>query len=208
MTRIWADLHGFSLCLLGVSCGMTKNSCKSAQIRVIRVPMVSQFPKQKRLINMPYYELPLKAEAVMRGKRATAIDVRTSITQNLKLLLKTMSLRYDFDPSYGSILNKQQYVTPPQKGANAWRTNMRENIQSNLKMLLTEYEPRLKITDVFVEMEDNKRPNDKLMGMVLVRVRVEGHLTLGRKEKYRFPDSEVESEAQEAFPLYIPVGTK
>ncbi|MEN9610113.1 MAG: hypothetical protein RLZZ628_927 [Bacteroidota bacterium] len=155
---------------------------------------------------MPFYEFPLKTGAVMRGKRATSIDTRAAITQNLKLLLRTMSLRYDFDPSYGSVLNKQQYVTPPQKGENSWRVNMRDSIQSNLKMLLTEYEHRLKITDVFVDMEENKSGKDKWIGMVLVRVRVEGNLTLGRKEKYQFPDSEVEEEAQEAFPLYIPVG--
>jgi predicted component of type VI protein secretion system len=155
---------------------------------------------------MPFYEFPLKTGAVMRGKQANSIEIRAAITQNLKLLLRTMSLRYDFDPSYGSVLNKQQYVTPPQKGENTWRNNMKEAIQNNLKMLLTEYEPRLKITDVWVNMEENKNATDKLTGIVLVRVGVEGNLTLGRKEKYRFPDSEVEAEAKEAFPLYIPVG--
>jgi predicted component of type VI protein secretion system len=159
---------------------------------------------------MPYYEFPLKLGNVMRGKRAVSIDIRASVTQNLKLLFKTMPLKYSFDPNYGSILNKQQYVTPPQKkGERIWRENMREAIQRNLKVLLAEYEPRLKIDDVFVEMEDPKikSASDKTIGMVLVRIRVEGNLTLGRKEKYMFPDSEVEDAAQEAFPLYIPVGT-
>jgi hypothetical protein len=47
MTRIWADLHGFFLCYLGFEHEFKKNPCKSAQIRVIRVPIVSSFPKWK-----------------------------------------------------------------------------------------------------------------------------------------------------------------
>jgi hypothetical protein len=56
MTRIGADLHGF----WGYSDSKpkqneAKNLCKSASIRVIRVPMVSLFSKAKIADNFYFY---------------------------------------------------------------------------------------------------------------------------------------------------------
>lgn len=153
----------------------------------------------------------------MGGKRADKLDIRASVTQNLKLLLKTMPLRYGFDPSYGSILNKLQFVTPPinkekrKKIAEKedWHEKTRENIEKNLNALLTEYEPRLQIKDVKVRLQvaQNRANSDTMLELVIVCVEVEGNLTVGRKEKYEFPDSEVADDAKEIFPLYIPVGS-
>lgn len=151
------------------------------------------------------YPIPLDLAQVTRGKRvAIEEDVKKSIHQNINLILKTMSLSYRFDPSFGSILNKFQAATPPQKvPERIWREQMRESIQKNLKDMLRRYETRIRVKDVYIDMKKPKR-GDK--AIVNVQVMIDGHLMLGRKENFHYPDSEVSEEAQEVFPLMIPVG--
>ena len=154
-----------------------------------------------------YYTIPLKLDEVMRGKYLEETDVRKSIHQNIRLILRTMSLRYRFDPLFGSVLNKYHARTPPQrKSERLWREEMREQIQKNLKDMLQRYETRLDITDVLVDLMDPKFTETS--PMVRVKVDVFGQLTLGRREQFHYPDSEVDEDAQEAFPLVIPVGRK
>lgn len=153
---------------------------------------------------MSYYPIPLDLSEISRGKRARDQDLRKSIHQNINLILKSMSLRYRFDPSFGSILNKFQAATPPQKiPERIWREQIRDSIQKNLKDMLTRYETRIQVKDVFIEM---KKPNRGDKSIVHVQVVIDGQLLIGRKEKFHYPDSEVSEEAQEVFPLMIPVG--
>ena len=154
---------------------------------------------------MNYYPIPLNLADVTRGKRAAVEqDVRKSIHQNINLIVRTMSLSYRFDPSFGSILNKFQAATPPQKiPERIWREQMRESIQKNLKDMLTRYETRIEVKDVYIDM---KKPVRGDKSVVHVKVVIDGHLLLGRKEKFHYPDSEVSEEAQEVLPLMIPVG--
>lgn len=143
----------------------------------------------------------------MAGKSLDQADLRLSIHQNIRLILKSLTLSYRFDPVFGSVLNKYQARTPPQgRSERAWREEMREQIQKNLKDLLQRYETRIKVTDVIVELyEPSQRDADPVVG---VKVEVDGQLKLGRREKFHFPDSEIEEDAQEVFPLMIPVGKK
>jgi len=68
---------------------------------------------------------------------------------------------------------------------------------------LTRYETRIEVKDVYIDM---KKPVRGDKSVVHVKVVIDGHLLLGRKEKFHYPDSEVSEEAQEVLPLMIPVG--
>jgi predicted component of type VI protein secretion system len=156
---------------------------------------------------MKYYSLPLKVGNLIVGKKAEMIDIQASVQQNIRLILKTMPLEYGYDSMFGSVLNKFQYATPPQKtGEGKWRIQLRESIRKNLKFLLEEYEPRLKIEDVLVNLSEPMQNAKE--AIVLVKVIIKGELTLGRKEIFHFPDNQVDSEAKSVFPLMIPIGNK
>ncbi len=154
---------------------------------------------------MDYYAIPIKLGEITKGKQlAGALDIRESIHQNVNLILRTFSLSYRFDPSFGCIMNKFQAATPPQNlPERIWREKMREDIQENLKDMLQRYETRIKVKDVFIDM---RRPHRGDKATVNVKVQIIGNLTLGRREKFNYPDSEVSEEAMEVLPLMIPVG--
>jgi len=151
------------------------------------------------------YTIPIDLGAVTRGNvLKQESDLRKSIHQNINLILRSFSLSYRFDPSFGSLMNKFQAATPPQRlPERLWRDEMRDEIQKNLKDMLTRYETRLEVKDVFVDM---KKSSGKDKAKMNVRVQISGNLSLGRKEKFNYPDSMVSEEAQEVFPLMIPVG--
>lgn len=154
---------------------------------------------------MEFYNIPLRINKIIKGDIVKdEIDLRESIHQNISLLLKTFFLSYRFDPSFGCILNKYQGSTPPQKQSKrAWRSDMQEAAQKNLEDMLKRYEKRIKVTEVIVDLDEtNFNINDSIVD---VRVQVKGQLTLGRRENFHFPDSEIADEAQEVFPLMIPV---
>jgi predicted component of type VI protein secretion system len=154
---------------------------------------------------MNYYSIPLQIEKVRKGLHLEQVDVRKSIHQQIALMLKTLTLSYRFDPVFGSILNKYHAQTPPQRRSQRlWMEEMRERIQKNLLDLLVRYETRITVTDVFVDLvQPNPGDENPLMK---VRVRIQGNLSIGRKEKFHYPDNQVDEDAQEAFPLLIPVG--
>lgn len=155
---------------------------------------------------MEYYSIPLKVNEIIKGKnKANEIDIRKSIHENIRLILKTFTLSYRFDPTFGSIMNKYHASTPPQRQSErAWREFMRESIQKNLKDMLQRYETRIKVNDVIIDMRSPKWR--KKESVVKVKVQISGQLTLGRNENFHYPDSEIAEEAQELFPLMIPVG--
>jgi predicted component of type VI protein secretion system len=156
---------------------------------------------------MKYYSLPLNVGNLITGKRVETVDIQTSVQQNIRLILKTMPLEYSYDAMFGSVLNKFQYATPPQKaGEGKWRIQLREAIRKNLKFLLEEYEPRLKMEDVLVNLSEPIQNSKE--AIVLVKVIIKGELTLGRKEIFHFPDNQFDSEAKAVFPLMIPIGNK
>ena len=133
-------------------------------------------------------------------------ELRASIHQNIELILKTFTMSYRFDPSFGSIMNKYQASTPPQgRTDRSWREAIRESIQKNLKDMFSRYETRVKIRDVIVDLQQewNKKKNNAL---ACVSIQVTGQLMIGRREAFYFPDSEVDENAQEVFPLMIPLG--
>ena len=142
----------------------------------------------------------------MKGKsKSEEVDIRLSIHENIRLILKTFTLSYRFDPTFGCVMNKYHASTPPQRQSERlWREAMRESIQKNLKDMLQRYETRIKVTDVIIDMRTTKRKNSN--STVKVKVQISGNLTLGRNEIFHFPDSEVAEEGKELFPLMIPVG--
>lgn len=154
---------------------------------------------------MNYYALPISLGKVIKGKHIDdEIDIKESIHQNINVILKSYMLSYRFDPTYGCVLNNYHASTPPQNmPERVWREKMREDIQNNLKDMLARYETRVDVRDVFINMV---RGRGKRNSTVNVQVQVSGSLTLGRREKFHYPDSEVSPDAQEVFPLNIPVG--
>jgi len=155
---------------------------------------------------MEYYHLPLKLDKILKGQTvAEEVDIRKSIHQNINLILKTYALSYRFDPNFGFVLNKYHASTPPQKvKEREWREKLREKAQNNLKDIISRYETRIKISSLILEF---KNINQKKRGsFVKVDVKLSGQLTAGRKEYFHFPDSEVEEDAQDIFPLLIPAG--
>lgn len=152
-----------------------------------------------------YYSFPLKLNQVMKGKQLEHVEIRKSIHQNIRLIIKSLSLSYRFDPTFGSLLNKYHARTPPQRRSErAWREEMRESIQKNILDMLMRYETRLEVTDVTVDLQFPKKEDNK--PVVRARVDVYGELTLGRRDQFHYPDSEIEEDALDAFPLVIPVG--
>ncbi|MFT5183439.1 MAG: phage baseplate assembly protein W [Flavobacteriales bacterium] len=154
---------------------------------------------------MNYYTMPIKLGEITKGKHLSGqVDIRESIHQNINLILRTFTLSYRFDPSFGCVMNKYQAATPPQNiPERMWREKMREDIQNNLKDMLQRYETRINVKDVFIDM---RKPSRGDKAIVNVRVQIIGNMTLGRREKFNYPDSEVSEEAMEVLPLMIPVG--
>ncbi len=154
---------------------------------------------------MNYYPLPIPLGKIINGKNIhNEVDIRESIHQNINLILRSFFLSYRFDPGFGCVMNKYQASTPPQNlSERVWREQMRNHIQLNLQDMLSRYETRVDVREVFVNMV---RGEGKNRATVNVQVQVTGDLTLGRREKFKYPDSEVSPDAQEVFPLNIPVG--
>lgn len=102
-------------------------------------------------------------------------------------------------------MGKYHATTPPQKiSERIWRENIRNEIQKNMKDMLTRYETRVKVTELGVGMNfPNKRSSDPSVNL---QIRIEGELDLGRREHFHYPDREIDPNAQEVFPLRIPVG--
>ncbi len=152
-----------------------------------------------------YYSIPLKFYQTMKGKPLEEIEIRKAIHQNIRLMIKTLPLSYRFDSMFGSLLNKYHARTPPQKKSERlWREEMKEAIQKNLQDMLVRYETRLEVTEVVVDLLFPKPVDNS--PMVKAKVDVYGQLTLGRRDQFHYPDNEIEEDAQEAFPLIIPVG--
>ncbi|MEM1119674.1 MAG: GPW/gp25 family protein [Bacteroidota bacterium] len=154
---------------------------------------------------MDYYSMPLRVDKIMQGVRKEGeVEIRESIHQNIRLILKTFSLSYRYDPTFGCVLNKYQGSTPPQKKSERlWREAMRESIQKHLKDMLQRYETRIKVKEVIVDLLYPKKKG--MNALVNVSVQITGQLALGRREIFHYPDSEVADEAQEVLPLMIPV---
>jgi len=156
---------------------------------------------------MNYYSIPLRVDKIMKGVHLhDELDLRKSIHQNIEFILRAFTLSFRFDPSFGSVMNKFQATTPPQnKTERAWRESIRQDIQKNLKDIFSRYETRVKIRDVIVDFTKSKaRKIDN--SLAHVSIQVIGNLTIGRKEAFHFPDSEVDEDAKEVFPLMIPMG--
>jgi len=154
---------------------------------------------------MKYYPIPLRVDAIMKGKKLNdEIDIRESIHQNIRLILKSYTLSYRYDASFGSLLNKYQANTPPQNiKESLWRKRMREKFQKNLKTLLIKYETRIKVKDIRVKFIVLGKQQEAVMN---VSIEITGEMSIGRREKFHYPDSEITDDAKEVFPLLIPVG--
>ena len=155
---------------------------------------------------MEYYRIPLDVSGLLRGQRLSdEVELKKSIHENIRLILNSVTLSYRFDPAFGSVLNKHHAATPPQNRAErAWRETIRNEIQANLLDMLQRYETRVDVQEVHVNLRTPRtRAGDPV---TMVSVEIDGQLSLGRKEHFHYPDSEISEEAQEVFPLMIPIG--
>lgn len=157
------------------------------------------------MIKQKYYSIPLDLGKAMRGAPLAQTDIRQAIHQNIRLMLSTLTLSYRFDPAFGCVLNKYQARTPDRKAVErAWREEMRVEIEQNIKDLLQRYETRISVSEVTVELQN---PTIRAsQPVVMAVVEISGRLSLGNKERFHFPDSEIEEAAQGVFPLMIPIG--
>jgi phage baseplate assembly protein W len=155
---------------------------------------------------MNYYALPLRVTDLLEGERLDdEVDLKLAIHQNIRLILRSYTMSYRFDPSFGSLLSKYNAATPPQnRPERAWREKIRNEIQNNLLEMLQRYETRVEVQDVMVNLQTSTASDGS--PKTTVQVEVDGRLSIGRKDKFHYPDSEVSEEAQEAFPLMIPMG--
>jgi len=152
---------------------------------------------------MEYYNIPLKVDKILKGKNIdNEVDIREAIHQNIRLIIKSLFLEYRFDPTFGSLINKKQGVSAPQKeSTRKWKDKIREDVQKNLKDMLQRYEQRIKVNDVMVNINlGGKYVSDPI---ARVEVKVHGQLTIGKREDFYYPDSEVEGQEQGVFPLNI-----
>jgi len=152
---------------------------------------------------MEYYHIPLKVDRILKGKQIdNEVDIREAIHQNIRLIIKTLFLEYRFDPTFGSLINKKQGSSAPQqKSTKKWKDKIREDVQKNLKDMLQRYEQRIKVNDVMVNINlGGKYVSDPI---ARVEVKVHGQFTIGKKEDFYYPDSEVDGQEQGVFPLDI-----
>lgn len=155
---------------------------------------------------MDYYAIPLDVPGLLSGKRLhQETDLKKSIHQNIKLILRSFTMSYKFDPKFGSVMNKYHAATPPQnRSERIWKEKIKNDIQANLTDMLKRYETRVEVKEVIVDLQTPRSSTGSPVTMV--RVEVDGRLSIGRKENFHYPDSEISEEAQEVFPLMIPVG--
>jgi predicted component of type VI protein secretion system len=102
---------------------------------------------------MEYYSLPFDAGQAA-GKRFRQSNAEESVRQHIRLLLSTMPGSFRFSPVYGSWLNKHHYRLPDKrKGEKRLETELKENLQQNLRFLLEKFEPRLLLYDIEVKIK-------------------------------------------------------
>lgn len=102
---------------------------------------------------MSYYSLPFDTEK-LGGKTFRKTTVEESVRQHIRLMLSTMPGSYRFSPVFGSWLNKHHYRLPDKrKGEKKLESELKENLQVNLRLLLEKFEPRLLLHDIEVKVK-------------------------------------------------------
>lgn len=106
-------------------------------------------------------------------KEYEQVDLKTSVKQNIQLLMNTMPGSIRANPSFGSELNKYLFKLPTsRKGKMSFEDEIKENIQGNIEKLLETFEPRIKDFEIEVNIivpnketaqnQDTKRAIDKV----------------------------------------------
>ena len=154
---------------------------------------------------MAFYTIPLNPANLMVARDLKKVEIRESIHENIRLILRSFFLSYRYDPSFGSLINRFQGSTRPNTTRDVlWRAEIKRQIQNNLEDMLKRYENRVQVDSVVVNLVNPGKKSKN--GEVQVRVEVKGNLSLGMRERFHFPDREIVDEAQEVFPLTIPIG--
>jgi phage baseplate assembly protein W len=88
------------------------------------------------------------------GKTFRKTNAEESVRQNIRLILSTMPGSFRFSPLYGSWLNKHHYRLPDKrKGEKKLESELKENLQANLRLLLERFEPRLLLHDIEIKVK-------------------------------------------------------
>jgi phage baseplate assembly protein W len=102
---------------------------------------------------MQYYSLPFTPD-MPGGKTFRKTNAEESVRQNIRLILSTMPGSFRFSPLYGSWLNKHHYRLPDKrKGEKKLESELKENLQANLRLLLERFEPRLLLHDIEIKVK-------------------------------------------------------
>jgi predicted component of type VI protein secretion system len=102
---------------------------------------------------MTYYAIPFDPEQAA-GKAFGKTDLEASIRQHIRLMLATLPGSYRFSPAFGLGLNKHHYRLPDKrKGEKKLESELKENLQQNLRLLIERYEPRLLLHDIEVKVK-------------------------------------------------------
>jgi predicted component of type VI protein secretion system len=99
---------------------------------------------------MKFYSIPFVASDVVAG-RFSQTGLNESVRQHIRLLLTSIPTSYRFAPIYGSWLNKHHFKLPDKRrGDKKMENEMKENLQTNVRLLIEKFEPRLQLSEVEV----------------------------------------------------------
>ncbi len=102
---------------------------------------------------MPYYSLPFSPD-LAGGKTFRKTNAEESVRQHIRLILASMPGSFRFSPLFGSWLNKHHYRLPDKrKGEKKLESELKDNLQGNLRLLLDRFEPRLQLHDIEVTVK-------------------------------------------------------
>ena len=101
---------------------------------------------------MSFYSIPFSASEVIAGEFSRT-GLAESVRQHIRLLLTSIPMRYRFAPIYGSWLNKHHFKLPDKRrGDKKLENELKENLQTNIRMLIGKFEPRLQLSEVEVNV--------------------------------------------------------
>ncbi len=114
--------------------------------------------------NKIFHNLPFNAKKLVKNEGTLdRCDLKTSISQNLRLLLMTPPLRLRFAPFYGSKIHFYQFVLSNRlmQDNPDLEDNFKIKVEKNVKALVEKYEKRIQVTEVIVNIRYAPKQDEK-----------------------------------------------
>ncbi len=100
-----------------------------------------------------FYKYPLQLDSLMLGKEAATLDLPSSISKNIELILMTRHGEHRSDPTYGCEIWDVDFELIVSRSY--WEKKLCDAIQSSI----VTHEPRLSSVDVTVLLSDVEKIN-------------------------------------------------